>query len=150
MNLTLKRTDTNDNDFKNLVILLDADLAVRNGDLHAIYTPHNILDHLDTVIIAYNDDLPAGCGCFKKFDVHTVEIKRMFVKPEQRGKGIAFKVLAQLELWAKEKGYLHTVLETGQTNPEALGLYRKNGYKVIDNYGPYTGLKSSICLRKTL
>jgi len=150
MNLTLKRTDTNDNDFKNLVILLDADLAVRNGDLHAIYTPHNILDHLDTVIIAYNDDLSAGCGCFKKFDVHTVEIKRMFVKPEQRGKGIAFKVLAQLELWAKEKGYLHTVLETGQTNPEALGLYRKNGYKVIDNYGPYIGLKSSICLRKTL
>jgi len=148
--ITLKITNNNDPDFKYLVTLLDGYLLVLNGEEQSNYTPHNKLDYLDTAVVVYQDNQPAGCGCFKKFDNDTVEIKRMFVKDDSRGKGIASSILNELELWAKETGFKYTVLETLKHNSEAVNLYTKQGYSVIDNYGPYITLTNSVCMQKVL
>jgi GNAT superfamily N-acetyltransferase len=150
INITFKRTNSRDIDFAPLIRLLDADLATRYGDLQLTYNAFNIIPEIDTVVIAYADDKPVGCGCFKPFDDTEVEVKRMFVKPEARGNSIAQGILTELETWAKSLGYQYTVLELANKQPEAIGLYRKLGYQVIENYGPYIGMDSSICMRKVM
>ena len=80
---------------------------------------------------------------------HTVEIKRMFVRPENRGSGAAKQLLDELEKWAIEFGCSRAVLETGMKNPEAIRFYTKSGYATIENYGQYVGMETSICMAKT-
>jgi GNAT superfamily N-acetyltransferase len=79
-----------------------------------------------------------------------MEIKRMYVRPGSRRKGIAFRVLNELEKWAGELSYRKTILETSLRQPEAIGLYKKNGYTLIPNFGQYTGFENSICFEKQL
>lgn len=148
--IRLKRTNNTDTHFLLLVSLLDKFLQELNGEAQGDYAPHNKLDYLDTAVLVYLDDEPVGCGCFKQYSNNSVEIKRMFVSPAARGKGIASKILNELELWATEKGFKYTVLETLKTNTEAVNLYNKQNYKVIDNYGPYITLTNSVCMRKEL
>jgi putative acetyltransferase len=148
--IILKRTSNSDADFKSLISQLDQYLAVVNGEQNAFYAPNNVLDPLDTVVIAYYNDKPVGCGCFKKYDASSVEIKRMYVNPNIRGKGIASKVLNELETWAKEQGFTQTVLETGVKLDDANALYRKQGYHIVPNYGPYPGVDNSVCMAKAL
>ncbi|MDN3579699.1 GNAT family N-acetyltransferase [Mucilaginibacter flavus] len=148
--INLKRTNSDDLDFRNLVSQLDADLRERNGEMMDIYDQHNVIEKIDTVVIAYLNNQPAGCGCFKPFDAEAVEIKRMFVQPAARGNAISKKVLAELETWARELGFIYTVLETGAKQVEALSLYPKSGYVLIAKYGPYVDLPDSICFRKSL
>ncbi|MDB5134136.1 MAG: family N-acetyltransferase [Mucilaginibacter sp.] len=147
---TIKRTDSNDLDFPYLVALLNKELREMYGDLQSVYDRYNHIINLDTVVIAYCNDSPAGCGCFKKIDNSTVEIKRMFVKPEERKQGIAISMLGELEVWAKEDGFSYALLETGNKQGEAIALYQKAGYTTIPNYGQYLGMESSICMRKEL
>lgn len=102
------------------------------------------------VIMAYESDVPVACGAFKFFEEACVEIKRMYVVPQYRNKGIAAAVLNELELWAKEEGYTSTVLETGMKQPEAIRLYEKSGYHRIPYYGQYAGVENSVCMKKIL
>jgi putative acetyltransferase len=148
--LILKKTNSNDPDFKSLVALLDRDLDKINGDLMLVYNEHNLLDFIETVVIAYIDGAPAGCGCFKNFNDDTAEVKRMFVTENQRCKGIASAILRALELWAKEIGYTYTILETGKLHLEAIRLYERFGYVVTENYEPYIGMEESVCMRKEI
>lgn len=146
----LTRTTSDNPDFSALVTQLDADLRERNGDMMDIYDQHNVIEKNDTVVIAYLDDQPAGCGCFKPYDAEAVEVKRMFVRPDARGNGISKLILNELETWAHSLGYTYTVLETGEKQVEALSLYPGSGYLPIPKYGPYVDLPDSICFRKVL
>ena len=146
----LKRTTSADANFIALVALLDADLALRDGADNAFYAQFNGITQLKHAVVHYKENIPVACGAFKPFDAHSVEIKRMFVSPVQRGQGYASKVLAALETWAKELGYTSCVLETGKRQPEAIALYKKNGYAIISNYPPYEGMANSVCFRKKL
>ena len=146
----ITRTDSNNPDFRDLVIQLDSELTSRYGELQKWHDQFNIIESNNTVIVAYNGDLPVGCGCFKVFDDVSAEIKRMFVKPEYRGTGIAEKILLELEKWASELGFKFTVLETAIKQPEAIRFYTRLNYKRIENYGPYAGNQNSICMRKKL
>jgi GNAT superfamily N-acetyltransferase len=137
-------------DFTQLVTLLDMDLSQRYGTLQASYDQFNAIEAVNTVVIAYVDHQAAACGAFKPYDEMTIEIKRMFVRSELRGRGLASKVLRELENWARELGYAHAILETGCKQAEAIGLYHKCGYKQIENYGQYQGMTNSICFRKIL
>jgi len=74
----------------------------------------------------------------------------MYTLPEFRGKGIATKVLIELEKWTKELGYEKCILETGKKQPEAIALYKKNGYELIPNFGQYAGVDNSICFKKEM
>ncbi|MFC4721969.1 GNAT family N-acetyltransferase [Geojedonia litorea] len=148
--LKLKRTDSNDQDFRDLVKALDTDLALRDGDDHDFYKQFNKIDAIKYALVAYEGDIPVGCGALKMFDADTMEIKRMFTVPESRGKGIAEKILNALESWASELGCNQVVLETGINQQEALALYKKSGFERINNYGQYIGVENSFCFRKTL
>ncbi|MGZ3834433.1 MAG: GNAT family N-acetyltransferase [Mucilaginibacter sp.] len=147
---TIKRSEANDPDFPFLVALLNQELRERYGGQQLVYDRFDQLINLETVVIAYRDDVPAGCGCFDKFDETTVEIKRMFVTPPERRQGIALSILNELEVWAKEDGFTRVLLETGMKQPEAIALYQKAGYEVILNYGPYVGMDNSVCMGKEL
>jgi putative acetyltransferase len=148
--ISFVRTDSTHPDFKNLVSLLDHDLAVRDGDDHSFYAQFNKIDMIQHSIVAFESQEAVGCGAFKKFDDASVEIKRMFVQPQHRNKGIAAAVLRELEQWAKEEGFASCVLETGKKQPEAIGLYEKSGYQRIPNYGQYAGVENSVCMKKSL
>jgi len=146
----LSRTTSTDPYFRTLVAQLDAELRAMYADLMDTYDQHNVIEQIDTVVIAYMDDAPVGCGCFKRFDEEAVELKRMFVAKDARGKGISKLILTELEAWAHELGFKYTVLETGSKNIDAQHLYRKSGYADIPKYGPYVDLPDSICMRKRL
>ncbi|HJW29081.1 MAG TPA: GNAT family N-acetyltransferase [Saprospiraceae bacterium] len=144
----IKRTDSSDPDFISLVRLLDAELAERDGDDHPFYAQFNSLDEIKEVVIAYIDEVPAGCGSMKINSPGTLEVKRMYVATGHRGKGLASMILAELETWAKELNFHRFILETGFNQPEAIALYHKNGYHRISNYGPYANVESSACFEK--
>src|SRR6188768_1077832 len=148
--INLIRTDANNSDFINLVSLLDADLRIRDGDDSPFYAQFNKIDAIKHAVVYYSDAIPVGCGAFKEYETTTVEIKRMFVHPDFRGKGIATAVLRELELWASEINYTACILETGKKQPEAIGLYKKAGYGIIKNYGQYEKVENSVCMRKAI
>jgi putative acetyltransferase len=144
------KTDSEHKDFRELVAALDEDLAIRDGADHAFYAQFNKINKIRHAIVAYEDDIPIGCGAFKEYEPDTVEIKRMYVKPEKRGRGIAISILNELQHWAKEIGYAQCVLETGKNQPEAIELYKKSGFTIIPNYGQYANIENSICFKKIL
>ena len=150
MSIHFLLTDSSNNHFKELVKLLDADLTIRDGGDHVFYAQFNKIDMIQHVIVAYENEAPVGCGAFKKYDDTSAEVKRMYVLPQHRNKGIAASVLLQLEQWAKEEGFTTTVLETGMKQPEAIRLYEKSSYKRIPNYGQYAGIENSVCMKKEL
>lgn len=148
--ITLKRTTSDDLDFQNLVVFLDNDLKIRDGEEHSFYAQFNKLDSIRNVVLYYNDTKPIGCGAFKEFDSKTAEIKRMFVHSDFRGKGIAALILKELESWATEMNYSGCILETGTKQPEAIRLYKKSGYLTTPNYGQYENMENSVCMKKTI
>jgi putative acetyltransferase len=148
--MQILRTDSDNQDFIELVKHLDAELAQRDGEDHSFYDQFNKIDHIKYVVLAYENKTPLGCGAIKAFEPNTVEVKRMYVSPASRGQGIATKILAELEKWAAELTYSQCILETGKKQPEAIRLYHKNGYGLIPNYGQYTGIENSLCFQKQL
>ncbi|MFN2437577.1 MAG: GNAT family N-acetyltransferase [Chitinophagaceae bacterium] len=148
--INIIRTDSDNQDFIELAKHLDADLAKRDGNDHSFYNQFNKIDKIKYAVVAYENGQPIGCGAIKEFNRHTMEIKRMYTSPRSRGKGIATKVLGELEKWATELSYVKCVLETGKRQPEAIELYKKNGYKLIPNYGQYAGIENSLCFEKEM
>ena len=143
-------TNSLNKDFQKLISHLDNELYDRYGELQNEYNKYNKIEFNENVVIAYNEEIPIGCGCFKEYEEETVEIKRMFVNKNYRGRGISKVILSRLENIAFEKGYKKAILETGIKQLEAVGLYSKQGYKKIENYGQYAGMESSICMLKRL
>jgi putative acetyltransferase len=144
------RTNSDNHDFVQLVRYLDADLAERDGEDHLFYAQFNKIDKIKFVVVAYENDRPVGCGAIKEYAPGTMEIKRMYTSPKNRGKGIASKILHELEVWAAELSYEKCILETGKKQPEAIGLYQKNGYEIIPNYGQYAEIENSLCFEKPI
>lgn len=148
--MKIQRTDSSSEDFRDLVKLLDADLAVRNGEDQAFYNQFNNIDMIKNCIVVYIDEIPAACGAFKKFEEGTVEIKRMYTHSDFRKRGLASTIVKSLEQWAKELNYKKAVLETSLEQNEALSVYEKSGYIRIPNYGQYAGIEKSVCYEKML
>ena len=142
------RTDAKNPDFIRLISELDAYLKVTDGEDHEFYNQFNGLDNIKNVVIAYKDKQAIGCGAFKKFDNETAEIKRMYVKINHRGYGIAQAILNSLELWALEKDFKKCILETGDRQIEAIKFDFKSGYIRIANYGQYAQMDNSNCFEK--
>lgn len=146
--ITCIRTSSENPDFQKLVKELDADLSIRDGAEHGFYSQFNKIDAIKYAIVAYEDNMPVGCGAIKEYSEETMEVKRMYVPINKRGKGIASIVLKALEKWSVELNYKKCLLETGKKQPEAIRLYTKNGYKIIPNYGQYKGVENSVCFEK--
>ena len=148
--LTIKRTATNNPDFTYLISLLDHELWVELNEDQSTYDQYNKVPNIQTAIIIYADEKPVAIGCFKEYNDDTVEIKRMYVNKNYRGKGISKMVLQELEKWAIEKDFHYAILETSIHFNVAKNLYKQAGYIVIPNYDQYEGLEESVCMKKKL
>jgi len=148
--INLIRTNSENKGFIDLVKLLDAELAALDGDEHVFYAQLNKTDTIKHVIVAYENDTPISCGAIREYSPTTMEVKRMYTLPGHRGKGLATKVLNELEKWVSELTYQKCILETGWRQPDAIRLYEKNGYSRIPNYGKYAGIANSVCFEKEI
>lgn len=148
--LTVKRTNGNNEDLRLLVTQLDKFLwSVYNKGME-YYGRFNYVDEDHKAVVVYEEHMAVGCGCLREIDAETTEVKRMFVLPSERNKGVASLVLKELEKWAKELGYKNVILETGGQLTEAVRLYQKHAYEITDNYGPYVGIRESVCMKKII
>ena len=152
MNAKIKvvKTTSENPDFIFLIETFDAYLWDRYPELKKEYWGNNLIEFNANVFIVYLDEKPVACGCFKKYNAASVELKRMFVLPEARGFGLAQLVIKELEIEAKNQGFKVFVLETLYKQKEALNLYQKMGYSIIDKYEPYVDLEYSICMKKEI
>jgi GNAT superfamily N-acetyltransferase len=149
--IDLRRTTASDPDFQSLVAELDKEFWLRYPATQQNFAPHNKIDRAARVVVAYADGKALGCGCFRPIpEARTIEIKRMFVLPSSRGRGIARKVLEELETWRREDDFIQSKLETGNNQPEAVAVYKRALYRQIPNYPPYTNMADSICMAKML
>lgn len=148
--MRLIRTNSENPNFQALVQLLDKELADRYGEEQKFFDQFNKVNTIRQIILAYIDDIPVGCGAIKEYSNDTTEVKRMFVKPEFRNKGIARQILHALEVWARKLNFYYCILETGKGQPEAIHFYKKNGYAIIENYGQYKGVDTSVCMKKEI
>jgi putative acetyltransferase len=147
---TTIQTNFTNLDFIKLTNKLDEYLTIVDGEEHDFYVQYNRADNMENVVVCYGNDTPIGCGAFKPYNATTIEIKRMYVVPNMRSKGVAAIVLKALESWAASLGYNSIVLETGATMLDALKLYEKHSYVKTENYGQYIGVANSVCFEKAL
>lgn len=105
-------------------------------------------------LVAWLDGEPVGSGALRRLvtsDDPTVgEVKRMWVEPHARRRGVSRAVLARLESEARAFGYRRLQLETGDRQPEALALYESAGWHRIEPYGEYRDEPGSVCFAKDL
>jgi GNAT superfamily N-acetyltransferase len=148
--IILKRTKSTDKDFLELTMQLDIDLRNIYGSTQDEFDQYNSIIDVNNVVIAYENNIAVGCGCFKATVDNVIELKRMYVNSAHRGKGVGVAILTELENWAIEIGFNLMVLETGTLQPAAIQLYKKQGYQIIPNYDPYIGNELSVCMKKIL
>jgi GNAT superfamily N-acetyltransferase len=102
-------------------------------------------------LVALVEGRAVGCDALQPTDdPHLGELKRMYVVPEYRGRGIAAGLLSELESLAGQHGYRGIQLATGIRQPEAIALYRKHGYEPVVPYGKYIDDPFTRCFLKTL
>lgn len=152
--MEIKKVNTTDQDFNRLVRILDKTLANFNNDIQITekneYHVFNSVTDLSDAYVAYNVYQAIGCVATKHYCTGVLEIKRLFVDPTARGNGIATKLINKLESQAYSDGYTKLIVETGKNNTDAIRLYTKMNYQVVDNYSPYNGLSNSVCMSKKL
>jgi putative acetyltransferase len=140
-------------DAQRLIAALDAGLAELYQAAER-FGPNLKAGHLEagrgTFLVARDDGRAVGCGAIRLIDPTTAEVKRMYVEPGQRGKGVGRAILARLDAAARQMGAGRLVLETGIHSPEALALYRGAGFRQIDCWGEYASSATSVCMEKIL
>jgi putative acetyltransferase len=146
----ITRTTSENPEFQKLVTLLDAHLLILDGEEHEFFSQFNGIENIKNVVVYSVDNKVIGCGAIKEYNTQIAEVKRMFVQPDFRKQGIAEEILKALEIWAKELNYKQLYLETGINNPSAQSVYKKCNFIQIQNYGPYFGVVSSICMEKLI
>jgi putative acetyltransferase len=134
--------------------------AAQQSEMHGIYGEADIGPTREApmfvppdgafLVVRDDDGRAIGCGGIARYDAVRGEVKRMYVVPEARGRGLGRRLLDDLEAQARALGYTSVVLETGDRQPEALGLYRSSGYERIPCYPPYDTRALSLCFEKRL
>jgi GNAT superfamily N-acetyltransferase len=136
-----------------LIAALNAELSERYPEVGANHFRLDVAEVEEgrgAFLVARAGDAPGGCGAIRRIDGDTGEIKRMYVAPALRGRGIGARLLAALEAEARRLRLTRVVLETGARQPEALALYRRAGYVEIPPFGEYVGSPLSVCMEKRL
>ena len=141
-------TNEKDERFIELSRELDNEYFMKLGDIVKKYEEYNDLADPHIVILALNWGKPIACASFRFIDKDTIEIRRVYVKKRYRRKGIAYKLIKQLEKLAMEENFKYAVIETGKDNEAAINLYRKLDYEIVDNFGIFEGDDLCICMKK--
>ena len=153
MEIVISRADLSSAPAQELVDRLNSELSERYPEEDANFLsldPSEITPGRGLFVLAWLDGVAIGCGAVKRLGGADAEIKRMYVKPTARGRGVGGAILAELEAEALALGARRIVLETGLRQPEAVALYRRHSFDVIPNFGPYVDSPLSLCMAKTL
>lgn len=139
-------------DFTALCAELDAFLNEIAGGIQnrLFYVPLNQCNSIEDVVLLYNESEPIGCVGLRRFSDTTVEAKRLYIKPDYRGKGLSHLLFTVIETLAASQGYSEIILETGRALKAAMRLFETMGYNITPNYEPYNGMKYSVCMKKGL
>ncbi|MCX7783273.1 MAG: GNAT family N-acetyltransferase [Meiothermus sp.] len=114
------------------------------------YSVEKLIQQGVAFFVAYLDEQAVGCGGVQIFGDEYAELKRMYVRPGSRGRGVGKQLLAYLQTYAAERGIRVLRLETGVAQTEAIGLYQGFGFQRISPFGPYFEDPLSICMEKRL
>lgn len=128
-------------------------IAELDDHLSVLYPPEDNFLELpvaDVFLVARDGDDPVACGAVRFLDPQTAEVKRMYAAPRVRGQGIAWRILQELEAFARARGARRLVLETGPRQPEAIALYERAGFTVVPCWGEYASGNNSVCYEKRL
>lgn len=150
MNYKIIATNPTTEEALTLTNELHADLDIRYGQgrIEEFTEENSLMIYFLTVYDENN--YSAACGALKHYNDDTVEIKRMFVRKEFRGKGLSKLILKELEKHAKKLKYKKIILETGYKQPEAVNLYKKFGYTEIECYAHHSSDPDSVCFEKNI
>jgi putative acetyltransferase len=119
------------------------------GANHFRLDPDDVAPGRGAFLVAFDGDAAVGCGGIRVLDPGTAEVKRMFVDPSCRGRGVAARVLSALEERARTLGVTRFVLETGTRQLPAIALYTRAGYVRIPPFGEYVAsAATSVCMEK--
>ncbi|MGW3621026.1 GNAT family N-acetyltransferase [Micromonospora arida] len=130
-----------------MVIAQQRELRETDGGLDGqVFVPHDDVRYLAVVV----NGRAVACGGLQALDAETGEVKRMYVRPAYRGRGIGRQLLAALEECAFRQGHSVVCLETGTYLPAAVALYTACGYQQVPVYGEYVGNPYSVCFAKRL
>jgi putative acetyltransferase len=134
-----------------LIAELDADIVARDphGPIHGLHPDEHCDPRLRFFLLMVGGE-PAGCGALRALEPRVGELKRMYLRPAYRGRGLSRLLLGALEAEARATGIAELRLETGPRHVEALALYRSSGYEDIPKYGEYVRSPDSICMAKRL
>ena len=134
-------------------------IAELNAELSRDYPPaqrfhslaaEEVAEGTGAFLVVWLDGAPAGCGAVRLLSTDAAELKRMYVAPQARGRGLSRAMLSALEDRAAALGATRVVLETGDKALAALGLYESAGYARIPCFGAYAASPTSICFEKNL
>jgi GNAT superfamily N-acetyltransferase len=151
--VAIRREDISSPIVQQLISALNAeleDMYPEEGANHFRLDADEVADGRGAFLVAYRDGQAVGCGAVRRNDPHVAEIKRMYVIPPERGRGVARQVLTALEAEARQLGASRLVLETGLRQTAALALYRRAGFVEIPLFGEYLDSPLSVCMEKTL
>lgn len=151
--VTIERVDILSPVAQDLIRSLNAELSAtypEQGATHFRLDPEEVADGQGAFLVATAVDKPVGCGAVRRIDARTGEIKRMYVAPDERGKGLSRLLLKALEAEARALGLSRLVLETGVRQLAALALYEKAGFSRIEPFGEYVESPLSVCMAKDL
>jgi putative acetyltransferase len=151
--IEIRREDILSPVVQRLISELNAELEARypeEGANHFRLDPEEVADGRGAFLVAYLGGQPVACGAVRRIERAIAEIKRMYVAPEARGRGVGRQVLLELEAEAQRLGATRLVLETGPRQPEALALYHRAGFVEVPNFGEYIGCELSVCMAKEL
>jgi putative acetyltransferase len=153
MNITVAPEPLDSVDARRLVAALDAHLSSLYAPEERFgpnLKPEQLAPGAGTFLVARAGGQAVGCGALRRLDETTAEVKRMYVEPELRGRGVAKAVLEHLESAARELGAHRLVLETGIHQAEAIRLYRRAGFTPVRCWGEYAGTLTSVCFEKEI
>jgi putative acetyltransferase len=153
MNITVATEPFDSAEARQLIGALDAHLAGRYSAEQRFgpnLRPEQLAPGLGTFVIARADGRAVGCGALRRLDDTSAEVKRMYVEPELRGRGIAKDILDHLEAAARVMGISRLMLETGIYQAEAIGLYRRVGFNPVRCWGEYEDVVTSVCFEKDI
>ena len=148
--MEFRHVEPQSQDYAMLANKLDAYYFSLVGDVHLRYAEVNRPENMACRIVAYEDGQPVACGCWKKIDDAAAEVKRIYVLPEYRRRGIASAIIGALEADMAAAGYTLAILETARTTGDSRSLYLALGYEIIDYYGSPAGAENCLCFRKAL
>jgi len=152
--IEIRRDDLTSAAAQALIDALNADLRGRypgsDGSDYFRLDPEEVRPGRGAFVVAYDADTPVGCGAVRMIASGAAEIKRMYVLPDRRGRGIARRLLEALEREARLLGVTKLLLETGTRQPEAIALYSKMGFSPTDPYGEYPPSPLNLFFEKRL